>query len=120
MRTTRTMLRMRRMVLVAATVVGGTAFANSGCMNTLLSVTPCGTVLAGCTAGDWMNLIYPYLDLPDYRADQSCTIPGACGPDSAIPLVPGWFDNSEGAVQPQPSQSQGAGGALGGGGGGGI
>lgn len=119
MKTLRTMLRMRRMALVAATVVGGTAFANGGCMNTLLSVTPCGTVLAGCTAGDWANLIFPYLDLPDFRADPACTIPGGCGPGSVMPPIPGFFDNSTGVVQPTVQGSGGAGGALGGGGGGG-
>ena len=117
MRTSRTMLRMRRVALVAATVVGGTAFANSGCTNTLLSLTPCGTIVAGCTAGDWANLIYPYLDLPDFDADPACTIPGACAAGSVQPGIPGFIDGSSGVVQPEESESQGAGGALGGGGG---
>lgn len=107
------------MAFVAATIVGGTAFANGGCMNTLLSITPCGTVLAGCSAGDWATLIYPYLDLPDFRADPSCTVPAGCGVNDIQPAIPGFFDNATGAVQPTVQGSQGAGGALGGGGGGG-
>lgn len=118
---TRMMLRMRRMALVAATIAGGTAFGNSGCTNTLLSITPCGTVLAGCTAGDWATLIFPYLDLPDFRADPSCTVPAGCGANDIQPAIPGFFDNATGAVQPtNNNQSQGPGGAIGGGGGGGI
>ena len=102
--------------MLGAVVTGGTVYANSGCTNTILSLTPCGTIIAGCTAGDWANLIYPYLDLPDYQADQSCTIPGACGNNDSQPGIPGFFDNATGAVQPTV---QGSGGAGGGGGGGG-
>ena len=111
-------MRMRRMAFVAATIVGGTAFANGGCMNTLLGITPCGTVLAGCTAADWANLIYPYLELPDFRADPACTIPSGCGAGSLQPAIPGFIDGT-GVVQPTVQGSAGAGGALGGGGGGG-
>ncbi len=119
MKTLRRMMKVRKMALVAATVVGGTAFANGGCLNTLLSITPCGTVLSSCTAGDWANLIFPYLDLPDFRADPACTVPGGCGAGSVQPAIPGFFDNATGVVQPQNNnQSQGPGGALGGGGGG--
>ena len=119
MRTLRLVRRMRKMSLVGAVLASGMAFENSGCTNTLLSLTPCGTILAGCTPGDWANLIFPYLDLPDFQADPSCTIPGACGGGDALPNLPGFFDNATGVVQPTVQGSGGAGGGGGGVGGGG-
>ena len=118
MRTSRVMLRIRKIALLGAVVAGGTVYGNSGCTNTILSLTPCGTILAGCTAGDWANLIFPYLDLPDFKADPSCTVPGGCAGGDALPALPGFFDNSTGVVQPSVQGSGGAGGAVGGGGGG--
>jgi len=114
---------MRRVAMLSAVVAGGTMYANSGCTNTLLSLTPCGTILAGCTAGDWANLIFPYLDLPDFAADPACTVPGGCGNGSVQPGIPGFFDNGTGVVQPTQQQGGGGGGiggGIGGGGGGGI
>jgi len=112
--------RIRRIAMVATMLAGGTVLANGGCMNTLLSISPCGTILAGCTGGDWLNFIFPYLDTPDYNADPSCTIPLACGGNAGgtdlFPQVPGF--GGGGSEQPQNNGGGGIGG--GGGGGGGI
>ena len=117
--------RMRRVAMVATMLAGGTVLANGGWMNALLSVSPCGTILAGCSTGDWLNFIYPYLDIPDYAADPSCTIPLGCGGNASsgggsdlFPGIPGFGGGA--SEQPQDTGGGGIGGGGGAGGGGGI
>lgn len=86
-----------------------------GCMNTLANINVCGTIFTFCTPADQINLMFPYLDYPDYNADPSCTIPLGCGDGDVLPPLVG---GPGGGAPDQPQNDQGGG--LGGGGGGGI
>lgn len=116
----RTRVYRRIMVLSATIVAGGTVLQTGPCINTLLSITPCGTVvpLTICTPVDQLNLVFPYLRIPDFRADPSCTIPRGCGDGGVLPPIeggPGGDDPDD----PRGSEGGGAGGGGGGGFGGG-
>jgi hypothetical protein len=102
--------------LAAAVLAGGTMFGN-GCMNALLSITPCGTIvpLTVCTPVDQLNLVFPLLEIPDFRTDPSCTIPFGCGDRGAsdlFPTIPGAFG---GGASTPPTGGTGGGGGGGGG-----
>src|SRR5438876_969546 len=61
---------------------GGTLFAgNNGCLNTLLSIQVCGTIVPStiCTPQDQLALEFRFLQVPDFQIDPSCTIPFSCG-----------------------------------------
>lgn len=115
--------RLLRKIILSATfaMAGGTVMAN-GCVNTLASLPICGAVLTFCDSFDQINLLFPYLETPDFRADPSCTIPLGCGagdvltvpqnPDPNGPEFPG------GGPPDQPAdESDPPGGNTGGGGG---
>ena len=109
----------RRMVLAAATVAGGGVVLNNGCANFAYSITPCGTVVPTtiCTPTDQANLLFPYLEIPDYSSDPSCSIPRGCAGNDVLPPLPGGpGGNSTGTVQPTTGDSSGGGGGGGGGG----
>ena len=101
---------------VSVLLAGGTVLSN-GCMNTVASINLCGTVFTFCTPGDQLSLFWPYLEIPDYQADPSCTIPMGCDGSDLFPSIPG-APGSGGASSAPPSDTQGGG--LGGGGGGGV
>jgi hypothetical protein len=92
-------------------LTGGTVLS---CANTLANINLCGTVFTFCTPTDQLNLLYPYLDTPDYTTDPSCTIPLGCGSGDVLPPLEG---GPGGDAPEQPQNGQGGG--LGGGGGGG-
>ena len=100
------------MVSAGLLFAGGTVLS-SGCMNTLASVNLCGTVFPWCEPVDQLNLMFPYLDVPDFGSDPSCTIPLGCGEGGVLPPLDG---GPGGDAPDQPSDDQGGG--LGGGGGG--
>jgi hypothetical protein len=104
---------------VSVLLAGGTVLSN-GCMNTVASINLCGTVFTFCTPGDQLSLFWPYLEIPDYEADPSCTIPMGCGgqPSTGSDLFPAIPGAPGGLASEQPSDTQGSG--VGGGGGGGI
>lgn len=104
----------KALVGVAAMSAGGFLMAN-GCANALLSITPCGTVFTFCTPADQANLIFPFLDLPDFNVDPSCTIPYGCGDGGLFPP----FVGGPGGGAPDIPTGTGGGGLGGGGGGGG-
>ncbi|MFO0974543.1 MAG: hypothetical protein U1A27_14055 [Phycisphaerae bacterium] len=108
-------VRRRKMALLTATVLsGGTLLAN-GCLNLALSITPCGTVVPTtiCTPVDQINLLFQYFQIPDFRADPSCTIPRGCGDGDVLPPLVG------GPGGDAPDEPRSGGGGTGGGGGGG-
>ena len=69
----------RKMILAALAATAGCVYA-SGCMQTAaLSLNPCGTLFAFCTADDWLRAIDPLVTYPDFELDPSCTMPYQCG-----------------------------------------
>lgn len=92
---------------------GGTVLDN-GCMNTVASINVCGTILTFCTPADQINLLFPYLEVPDFQTDPSCTVPLGCGTGDIYTDIPPGMPGGEAPVQPSDDQ----GGGLGGGGGG--
>jgi hypothetical protein len=112
---------LKRMLLGASILLAGGTVLSNGCMNTLVSIPVCGAILTFCTPGDQLTMFWPYLEVPDYTTDPSCSIPYGCGGQAgdggtdlfpAIPGAPGG-NGSDGA-------SLGEGGGVGGGGGGGV
>ncbi len=104
----------KKAMLSAAVVLAGGSVLGSGCINTLASINLCGTVFTFCTPVDQLNLLYPLLEVPDYDADPSCTIPLGCGDSDVLPPL-------EGGPGGEPSEPpiDDVGGGLGEGGGGG-
>lgn len=108
--------RLLTKVLMTTTVVlGGGAVLGNGCMNTLASIPICGTVLTFCTPADQINMLWPYLEVPDFRTDPSCTIPYGCGEQGASDLFPPLEGGPGGGASDPPSDDEGGG--IGGGGG---
>jgi hypothetical protein len=103
------------LTFAAATVAGGSVFGN-GCANLAFSITPCGTIvpLTVCTPTDQLNLLFPLLQVPDYRTDPSCTIPFGCGDRGASDLFP-TIPGGPGGGPSDPPTSGGGGGGGGGG-----
>lgn len=101
----------RRVTLLALSALGGgMVFASgNGCLNTLLSIPVCGTVVPTtvCTPEDQLLLTFRFLQVPDFGVDPSCTIPYSCG-DVDFPF---------GGGAPQGTQAGGTGGGGAGGGG---
>lgn len=106
----------RKLVVLGAIVAGGSLYAGA-CINTLASLPICGGLLTFCTPADQINVLFPYLDTPDFNADPSCTIPLGCGDGDLF--NPGGFPGGDAPDPPQDAQT-GTGGGGGGGGGGGI
>lgn len=115
--------RLLRKIMVSTSVLlaGGTVMAN-GCVNTLASLPICGGLLTFCDAFDQINLLFPILQTPDFRADPSCTIPLGCGTGDilTIPINPNangpQFPGGDAPEQPI-DESDPPGGSQGGGGG---
>lgn len=105
---------LRRLLIASATVAGGGMVLNNGCANFAMSITPCGTVVPTtiCTPADQANLLFPYLNIPDYSSDPSCSIPRGCGAGDVLPPLPGGPGGDD-VVQPTNGNS---GGGSGGGG----
>ena len=104
-----------RKITLGLTVLlcGGTVFA-SGCFNALASTSVCGTILTFCTPVDQINLLFPYLEIPDYRADPSCTIPLGCGEGDVFTNIPPGLPGGDAPDQPSDDSGGGAGGGGGG------
>ena len=109
----------KTLLSVSVLLAGGTVLSN-GCINTLASLPICGGILTFCTPGDQLTLLYPMLEIPDFNADPSCTIPLGCG--GQAPSGTDLFGPVPGAPGGGPSEppSDSTGGGLGGGGGGGV
>ncbi len=104
--------------MIAMTVLlGGGTVLDGGCLNTLASVNVCGTFFTFCTPADQLNLIFPYLTIPDFKADPSCTIPLGCGANDVYQNISAGFPGGSGITQPSNSSSGvgGSGGSSGGG-----
>ncbi|MEE8170731.1 MAG: hypothetical protein V3T70_09300, partial [Phycisphaerae bacterium] len=69
--------RFYRKSLLLAVFGGGVMYA-TGCTNFLFSINVCGTVLLNCTPEDQLLLVFPFLDVPDFDIDPTCTIPTGC------------------------------------------
>ena len=112
----------KTLLSVSILLAGGTVLSN-GCINTLASLPICGGILTFCTPSDQLNLLYPMLEIPDFNADPSCTIPLGCGgrgsSDLFGPVDPNNPDAGPGGGASDPP-SDATGGGLGGGGGGGV
>ncbi|MCZ6682604.1 MAG: hypothetical protein O7B26_05415 [Planctomycetota bacterium] len=106
---------LRKAMLGVVSVCAGGFVFQSGCTNLILGVTPCGTVFTFCSPADIANLIFPLLELPDFDADPSCTIPLGCGDGGVLPPL----DGGPGGGDPDSPTGSGGGGLGGGGGAGG-
>lgn len=110
----------RLAMAMAAFFAGGTVL-QSNCANIAYSLPICGTVLTFCTPTDQLNVLFPLLEIPDFNADPSCTIPLGCGGgDLFAPSLPDGFTPPGGTEPQDPADDSSGGGAGGGGGGGGI
>lgn len=108
--------RLKKAMLGITVMLGGSTVMADGCINTLASVNLCGTVLTFCTPADQLNLFFPYLQVPDYETDPSCTIPLGCGANDVYQNIPAGFPGGTGINQPTLSQTGNTGGGGGGGG----
>lgn len=115
---------LKKALLGASVLLAGGTVLGNGCMNTLASINLCGTVFTFCTPGDQLSMFWPYLEVPDYRTDPSCTIPMGCGGQPGgeggtdlFPTIPG-APGGSGSEPPTDDQGGGVGGGGGGGGGG--
>lgn len=106
---------LKKALLGASVLLAGGTVLSNGCMNTLASINVCGTVFTFCTPGDQLSLLWPYLEIPDYQTDPSCTIPMGCDGSDLFPSIPG---APGGGASEQPSGGGGTGGGGTGGGGG--
>jgi len=88
---------------LAFLTVGG-ILLGSTCINTIASLPLCGEILTFCEPVDQIELLFPYFETPDYSADPSCTIPGACG-DSDLFEIDGFGGNASAP----PSDNNGGG-----------
>ena len=112
-------LMKRTLLSTVAILAGGTVLSN-GCMNAVASLPICGGILTYCTPADQLALFYPVLEIPDYQADPSCTIPLSCG-GSDLFTGTGFVSPFGGSESEEPEDDQGGGlGTGGGAGGGGI
>lgn len=110
--------RIKRIGMTISAMLAGGAVFDNGCFNTLASINVCGTVLTFCTPADQINLLFPYLTIPDYSTDPSCTIPFGCGEGDIYTDIPPGLPGGDAPDQPQNDQGGGLGGGGGGGGGG--
>jgi hypothetical protein len=78
----------KSLLFASALLASGTVFSN-GCTSTIASLPLCGSVFDFCAPGDQLSLFWPYLEVPDYQADPSCTIPMGCGNSDLFPSIPG-------------------------------
>ena len=108
-------LKMKKALLTLSIVLGGGTVMADGCLNTLASVNVCGTVLTFCTPADQLNLFLPYLDIPDYKADPSCTIPLGCGIGDLYTEIPAGFPGGTAPQTPTNGQTGTSGGGTSGG-----
>ena len=76
----------RKYGMMTIAFVAGTAFQFGfleGCNDRLLGLTnfvdPCDTFLANCNPGDFQSI---RADIGDFCVDPTCTVPGACDPDT--------------------------------------
>jgi hypothetical protein len=97
-------LKLRKALFTAAVILGGGTVMDTSCINALASVNVCGTVLTFCTPADQLNLFFPYLTIPDYSTDPSCTIPLGCGASDVYTNIPPGFPGG-GSVNP-PTNGQ--------------
>lgn len=99
----------RKITLGLTVLLSGSTVFDNGCFNAVASINVCGTILTFCTPADQINLLFPYLEVPDFDTDPSCTVPLGCGDGDIYqpPLPPG------GDAPDQPSDDSG--GAGGGG-----
>ncbi|OWY72613.1 hypothetical protein B7486_06755 [cyanobacterium TDX16] len=107
--------RIKKIGMTISAVLAGGAVFDNGCFNTLASINVCGTLLTFCTPADQINALFPYLTIPDFGTDPSCTVPFGCGTGDIYTDIPVGFPGGGAPDQPQDDQ----GGGLGGGGGGG-
>lgn len=63
----------------------GCTFIGNGCINTIVSLPVCGSVLTFCTPNDQLMIFFPLLEIPDFGTDPSCTIPLGCGDGDVFP-----------------------------------
>ncbi len=90
-------------VLFISVLFGGTC---------ITSINLCGTVFTFCEPVDQLNLMFPYLEMPDYGTDPSCTIPLGCGDGDVLPPLEG---SPGGGTPDAPTDNQGGFGSGGGG-----
>ena len=102
----------RKITLGLTVLLSGSTVFDNGCFNTLASVNVCGTILTFCTPADQINLLFPYLEVPDFDTDPSCTIPLGCGDGDVYTNIPPGLPGGDAPDQP----SDDSGGAGGGGG----
>lgn len=113
-------MRIKKTLLTMTVMLGGGTVMADGCINTLASINLCGTVLTFCTPADQLNLFLPYLELPDFNADPSCTIPLGCGTSDIYQNIPAGFPGGGNVIQPSNSQTGSTSSGGGGGGSGGV
>ena len=106
--------RFKKIVISVSAILAGGTVLDNGCFNTLASINVCGTLLTPnvCSPVDQLNLLMPFLEVPDFRADPSCTIPLGCD-------GPFGDDLNLGGSAPEDPQDDTGGGGVGGGGAGG-
>ncbi len=104
-------MHFKKIILTASILATSTIF---GCIISLSSVNLCGTVFTFCSPADQLNIFYPYLEVPDYNVDPTCTIPYGC--DNGF--IGGLEGGPGGGVSTEPANSSDpVGGVTGGGGG---
>jgi hypothetical protein len=98
----------KALVSMSAVLAGGMVLGD-GCMSTLATTNLCGTVFPWCTPADQLNLMWPILDIPDYSADPSCTIPLGCGSGDLFygegDHIPDNFPGGDEPVDPEDDQT---------------
>ncbi len=108
--------RLKKAMLSLTVLLGGSTVMADGCINTLASINICGTVLTFCTPADQLNLLFPYLETPDFETDPSCTIPLGCAGSDIYQNIPAGFPGGSDINQPTlGSTGTGGGGGAGGG-----
>lgn len=106
--------RIHRIVLTVSSILAGGTVLDNGCFNTLASINVCGTLLTFCTPSDQINALYPYLTVPDYSIDQSCTLPMGCGAGDMYTNIPPGIPGGDAPEEPSDNQGGGTGGGGGG------
>ncbi|MEK6642691.1 MAG: hypothetical protein AABZ08_02190 [Planctomycetota bacterium] len=107
--------RLKKAMLSLTVILGGSTVMADGCINTLASINICGTVLTFCTPADQLNLLFPYLETPDFETDPSCTIPLGCGASDVYQNIPAGFPGGSAVNQPSLGSTGTGGGGAGGG-----
>ncbi len=78
----------RKIALGLTVLLSGGTVLDNGCFNTLASINVCGTILTFCTPADQINMLFPYLEVPDFQTDPSCTIPLGCDGSDVYTIIP--------------------------------